>query len=62
MSDYYESEVEPLIGSDNFTANDTYKLRRKGEVKIYYCCENCNKKSKMQKICCNSEMTKCYDL
>lgn len=40
MSDYFESEIEPLIGADDFTANDTSKPRRKkGEVRVYYSCD-----------------------
>ena len=63
MSDYYESKIEPIIGSDNFTAKHICKSRRKkGEVRIYYSCGKCDKNAKTQKVCCGREMTKCYDL
>jgi hypothetical protein len=63
MSDYYESEIEPIYGLDDENKNkNPYEKRRKGETKEYYACLTCGKKGKIEKVCCGTIRTKCYNL
>ena len=59
MGDYYESEVEPIIGTDFSMKKQT---SNKSNVSVYYSCESCKKKGRIQKKCCGQPRVKCYNL
>jgi len=62
MSDYYESEIEPMFGRGFLDDNEKHSQPKSSGTRVYYSCKVCGKDGRIEKECCGEVRIKCYDL